>query len=125
MPTVSMMKNPVRTLLGPMLSMALLSVFASCVFGCEELTKERAGKEVTVSFAELQPAKACDDCPFNSFPKAMRSQRLTVQTDAQVQDVIPSSMSLSFMVAGTSLFAPSVSPPTKAPPLKRLPSLRI
>ena len=105
--------------------MTLLSVSAACVLSCEELSKERAAKEVTASSVALQPVNACDDCPFNSFPKATRSQRLTVQTDAQVQAVIPNSTSGSLTIFEVSLFAPSVLQPPIDPPLKRLPSLRI
>jgi hypothetical protein len=122
--TPSMMKTRVRTLLGPMLAIALLWVSAACVLGCEKLSKERAAKELSVSSAEIQPANTCEDCPLNSFPKAAGSQRLALQSDAQVQVVIPNSSSLS-LIPKFSLFAPSVLDPPIDPPLKRLPSLRI
>lgn len=123
--TVSTIKHPVRTLLGPMLAMALIWVSAACVLGCEELTKERAIKEVAVSSTALEPVKTCEDCPFASFPKATRAQRLTLQPEAQVPVVIPNSTSRGLIVDGVSLFASTVSKPTLDPPLKLLPYLRI
>lgn len=105
--------------------MALLWVSAACVLGCEELSKERAAKEVTVSTAQVQSAATCEDCPLNSFPKAAGAQRSTLQCDAQAQVVIPNSSSLSLIGPKFSLFAPSVLDPPIDPPLKRLPSLRI
>jgi hypothetical protein len=123
--SVSIMKMPVRTLLGPVLAMALLWVSAACVLSCEELSKERAAKDVSVSSAELQPAKICEDCPLNSFPQAAGSHRLRLQFDAQVQVVVPNSTSLSLIRPELSLLAASVLNPTVNPPLKRLPSLRI
>lgn len=105
--------------------MALLWVSAACVLGCEELSKESVAKEVSVSSAELQPAKSCEDCPVNSFPKAAGSHRLRLQFDAQVQVVILNSTSLSLVRPKLSVFVPSVLEPTVDPPLKRLTTLRI
>jgi hypothetical protein len=116
---------PVRTLLGSMLALALLSVSAACVLGCEEASKERVSKEVSVSSAELQPAGSCEDCPINSFPKAAGPHRSRLQLDAQVQVVIPLLTPFSFIKPRLSLFAPSILGPTVDPPFKRLPSLRI
>lgn len=121
----SAMKNPVRMLLGPILAMALLWVSPACVLGCEELSKESAAKEATVSTAQVQPAKTCEDCPLNSFPKAAGSQRLTFQSDAQLQSVNADSSSLSLINHEDSSFERLVLEPTMDPPLKRLPSLRI
>jgi hypothetical protein len=102
--------------------MALLWASAACVLGCEGLTKERTAKEVTVLSAQVQSAATCEDCPLNSFPKAVGAQRLTLHCDAQVQLVNSSSSSLGLVIREASSFAPSVLEPT---PLKRLPSLRI
>jgi hypothetical protein len=121
--SVSMMKISSRALLGSMLVMALLWVSAACVLGCEELSNERVAKEVSVSSAEIQPASTCEDCPFNLFPKASRSQRLTLILDAQAPVEDPNSL-ISSSISSVSLL-PLVLDPTVDPPLKRLPSLRI
>lgn len=120
-----MMKTPVPALLGPVLAVALLWVSAACVLGCEDLSKEGVAKEVSLSSAELQPAGTCEDCPFNSFPKAAGSHRARLQFDAQVHAVILNSMSLSLVRPKLLFFVPAGLGPTVDPPLKRLPSLRI
>jgi hypothetical protein len=108
-----------------MLAMAVVWVSAACVLGCEERSKERPAKEVAVSSADLEPVKTCEDCPFASFPKAARGQRLTPQPDAQVAVVIPNSTSPGLIIDDVSLFGLTLSKPTIDPPLKRLRYLRI
>ena len=119
------MQNKLRTSVGVILSIALLWVAAACVLSCEELSKERDHMKVTSLTAQFERAKPGADCPFNLFPKAVRSQRLIFQPDAQAHVVVPTLVSLRLIASQRLSFSPDLLREIVDPPRKRLPSLRI
>jgi hypothetical protein len=121
-----MIQHSLKTVLAFTVATSLLFTFVGCVLSCEELCKERATKRVTVSSAELQHAQTNEECPLNSFPKAVTSQRLYIDSDCHVQ-LVQNSISSDYgvRIPTLSFFAPDVLRSALGPPFKRLRSLRI
>jgi len=121
-----MIQTPPKTLLAYVLSMTLLWVFAACILSCEKQCGERATKESSDSSAKLQAAPNCEDCPLNSFPKAI-AHRLGFNLDLQAQALVPYSIPANQSMAITDLgfVTANFSQLALDPPIKRLPSLRI
>ena len=125
---MSVTRSTLKRLTAALLPAMFLWLCAACVSICWQETAAAADHTVAYSQAELTAmsgAPGCDACPLVSFPKATAPERAAFDAGSQAPpaDLIPATPAYS-PAAATVVRAHGL-PPTTAPPLELLSTLRI
>ena len=118
----SQLKKPIAALL----PMSFVWLFVACVSICVRESTEQHGHNSVWSPAEATDASDCRGCPMTAFPKATIPERAIQGFEPQTAVSIPSLIfAVDLLAADTASASRARDRWSPAPPLKRLPALRI